>query len=100
MPRRSAASPGESSDCLRIGNGSWRVAVRWNGRLHLERRRDELAPGAVKLSAGDHATYLEIRSWQNQSPGYWIKTAHKLPAQFGSSDWQPFANHPTDRANT
>jgi hypothetical protein len=28
------------------------------------------------------------------------EAAHKLPVQFGSSDWQPFANHSTDRANT
>jgi hypothetical protein len=27
------------------------------------------------------------------------KAAHKLAAQLGSSDWQPFANHSTGRAN-
>jgi len=25
---------------------------------------------------------------------------HKLPVQFGFEDWQPFANHSTNRTNT
>jgi hypothetical protein len=38
--------------------------------------------------------------FSNDLAGGLNKAARKLPAQLGSPDWQPLANHSTDRANT
>jgi len=83
---------------LVMGAGAWQYA----GMAGYTSRGAGTSLLPVRLNCPPEITLHTLRFDRGKTnrQAFWIKTAHKLPAQFGSSDWQPFANHPTDRANT